>query len=276
MTSLNGKAAVLFPALITLVFLVVAATQENTSQPTYLGFDRNQYPGDDHLSALGKTFRFTSYWLNNPPGESSNTWKGKRARLRSQGFGFLVLFNGREYKQLKAPADPIALGTSDADAAIKAAGAEGFSRHTVIFLDQEEGGRLLPEQRAYLHAWLDSVSQAGYRAAVYCSGIAVREGSGQTVTTAQDIRQHAGNREIVYWVANDACPPAPGCALRPSPLQASGLGFVSVWQFAQSPRRAQFASGCANYASDGNCYAPGTQIFVDLDAADSPDPSRGR
>jgi Rv2525c-like, glycoside hydrolase-like domain len=262
--------------LITLLWFVVAAGPENTSEPTYLGLDRNQYPGDDHLAALRKTFRFTSYWLSNPPGENSNTWKGRRALLRSHGFGFLVLFNGRKYKQLKAPADAAALGNSDADAAIKAAAAEGFPLRTVIFFDQEEGGRLLPEQRAYLHAWVDFVNQAGYRAGVYCSGLSFKESGGETVITGEDIRQHAGNREIVYWIANDACPPAPGCALGAPQPRSSGLPFASVWQFAQSPRRAQFASGCGNYHPDGNCYAPGSTIFVDLDSADSPDPSSGR
>lgn len=257
--------------------LAIAAGPQNSYAPAaYLGFDRNRYPDDDSLAALRKAFRFTGYWLNNPPGESSNTWKGKRALLRSHGFGFLVLFNGRSYKQLKAPADAAALGTSDAAAAIKAAVADGFPSRTVIFLDQEEGGRLLPEQRAYLHAWVDGINHAGYGAGVYCSGVPFKEASGESVITAEDIRRNAGNRIIVYWVANDGCPPSPGCALRTPPPRSSGVPFARVWQFAQSPRRAQFASGCANYASDGNCYAPGTQIFVDLDTADSPDPSRGQ
>ncbi len=243
---------------------------------TYLGFDRNDYPGDAALPALRKTFRFTSYWLNNPPGEKSNTWAGKREVLRSRGFGFLVLFNGRNYEQLRAPAHAAELGTADADAAIDQAHHEGFPLHTIIFLDQEQGGRLLPEQRAYLHAWVDEVNHAGYQAGVYCSGIPFKEGSGETVISAEDIQRNAGNRVITYWVANDACPPSPGCALLPPPPSRSGVRFASVWQFAQSPRRTQFASACTNYNTDGNCYAPGGSIFVDLDSADSPDPSHGR
>ncbi|HXP46552.1 MAG TPA: glycoside hydrolase domain-containing protein [Terriglobales bacterium] len=263
--------------LALLVGLATAAALQSSHAPaTYLGFDRNQYPGDDSLAALRKTFRFTSYWLNNPPGESSNTWKGKRALLKSRGFGFLVLFNGRTYEQLRAPADAVALAMSDGKSAVAAAKNEGFPAGTVIFLDQEQGGRLLPEQRAYLYAWVDAVNQAGYRAGGYCSGMPFTEASGETVITAEDIHRNAGNRIIVYWVANDACPLPPGCALRAAPVGRSGLSFAEVWQFAQSPLRAQFASGCADYAADGNCYAPGTQVFVDLDAADSPDPSRGR
>src|SRR5580704_6518398 len=58
----------------------------------YLGFDRNTYPGDAALVTLRKTFSFTGYWLNNPPGETSNSWRGKREILNSNGFGFLLLF----------------------------------------------------------------------------------------------------------------------------------------------------------------------------------------
>jgi hypothetical protein len=36
---------------------------------SYLGFDRNTYPGDANLKALHQTFAYTGYWLNNPPGE---------------------------------------------------------------------------------------------------------------------------------------------------------------------------------------------------------------
>ncbi len=36
---------------------------------SYLGFDRNDYPGDGNLPALRKSFAFTGFWLNNPPGE---------------------------------------------------------------------------------------------------------------------------------------------------------------------------------------------------------------
>lgn len=142
---------------------------------------------------------------------------------------------------------------------------------------------MLPEQRTYVHAWVDGVNGSGFRAGVYCSGLSAPEGSGATVITATDIRDHAGGRAIVYWVVNDACPPAPGCAFpkRPPPPSRSGLAFAEVWQFAQSPRRREVAAGCpANYDPDGSCYPPGvvrdTHLFVDVDAANSDDPSHGK
>jgi hypothetical protein len=248
------------------------------AQKTYLGFDRNDYPGDENLSALRRTFSFAGYWLNVPPRAASNPWVGKRKTIKAAGFGFLVLFNGRLDAELKK-ADAAALGRSDAEAALAAARREGFPNPTVIFLDQEEGGRMLPEQKAYIYSWVDGINAGGFRAGIYCSGIAVTEGTTKVVT-ADDIRQSAGERKIVYWVANDACPPSPGCAFPRNRRPAdSGLEFAEVWQYAQSPRRKDFAQGCSNYAADGNCYAPGLaerRVHVDGDSASSADPSNGR
>jgi len=250
---------------------------------TYLGFDRNRYPGDAALKLLRQTFSFSGYWLNTPPNETSNSWEGKREALTSNGFGFLVMFNGRLYGELKAPADPKTLGKNDAAVAVRAAKREALPAGTVIFLDQEEGGRMLPEQRAYVYAWIDEVNASGYRAGVYCSGIPAIETGGTTIVTANDLRDNAGGRKIAFLIYNDSCPPSPGCAFPrnpPSPQQ-SGVPFAAIWQFAQSPRRREITASCpSNYHSDGNCYAPLLQsadgVNVDLDSADSPDPSSGR
>jgi hypothetical protein len=250
---------------------------------TFLGMDRNDYPGDADLKALRKTFTFTGYWLNNPPGADRNTWTGKRAQLQAMGFGFLLLFNGREYKELKASGDAAGVGSSDAAAAVRAAASEGFPKRAIIFLDQEQGGRMLPEQRAYIHAWIDGVVTGGYTAGVYCSGIAFRESSKVSVVTAKDIRDNAGIREVHFFISNDRCGPAPGCVFPsapPAPAK-SGVGFAEVWQFAQSPRRPEMTAACRQtYAPDNNCYPPGISpssgLHIDIDSADSTDPSHGR
>ena len=260
-----------------------SAQHSSSGSASYLGFDRNDYPGDDNLKALRQTFSYAGYWLNNPPGEKRNTWPGKRRKLESAGFGFLVLFNGRLYAELKNVSRAKALGRSDAKVAAAAARREGFPAQTVIFLDQEQGGRLLPEQKAYLYTWVDGVAAAGFRAGVYCSGIPAKEERGVSIITAEDIRQNAAGRKIVYWVTNDACPPSPGCAFpaKPPEPSASGIDFAEVWQFAQSPRRKDVAAGCpANYNPDGECYPPGVdparKLHLDVNAATSPDPSQGR
>jgi len=252
----------------------------SAAQTTYLGFDRNDYPGDASLTTLRETFSYTGYWLNNPPGASSNSWVGHRAAVESAGFGFLVLFNGRLYAELKTVANAQRLGQSDAQKAIASAQREGFPHGIIIFLDQEQGGRMLPEQKAYIYAWVDAVAAGGFRAGIYCSGIPASDDD--NVVTANDIRQSAGSRDITYWAINDACPPSPGCALSqkpPSPSR-SGVTFAEVWQFAQSPQRKDVAGRCTNYSRDGNCYSPGTKpnqaLHLDLNTANSPDPSHGR
>jgi Domain of unknown function (DUF1906) len=259
------------------------------SQPrAYLGFDANDYPGDTALPGLKRTFSFAGFWLNPPPGAKSNSWTGKRAVVLQNGFGFLVLFNGRTEKELRPPAVPGELGNSDAELAIEAAQREGFPSHTVIFLDQEEGGRMTPVQIQYLSAWIHRVNASQYAAGVYCSGMKAKEGKDQFIVTADDIR--ARTEAKYFFVYNDTCPPSPGCVYLKSPPapSASGVAYAAVWQFAQSPRRREFTSSCSStYNRDGNCYAPMTagsnpsnpnsgSAFLDLDTATSSDPSKGR
>lgn len=278
-----------------MALMLLAAGVACPAQRSYVGFDRNDYPGDAALTAMRANFRYVGYWLNNPPGVNQISWAGKRALLKQSGFGFLLLFNGRNYAELKSK-DAAALGSADGNAAVAAAAREGFPKNVIIFLDQEEGGRMLPEQAAYLFAWADAVRAGGARAGVYCSGIDVAEGSG-TINTAQNIVELEKAREqghsksegtehrLKIWIANDQCPPSPGCTLAAPRLSAAVTpdlaGSVVVWQYAQSPRRSQFTRGCpANYNTDGNCYAPGlahdANAIIDLNTADSPDPSEGR
>lgn len=288
-----------FLALAAALLVVALFIANSTSTPQvapqhyYLGFDRNIYPGDEAMKLLRKDFAFTSYWLSPPPGEKENTWSGKLELLRSQGFGFLVLYRGpqsnelqsiwsespKNHSRLKAQAEEKA--TADARRAAAAAKKEGFLERTVVFLDIEEGGRLTSIYHGYLRVWTDGLAAAGYRAGVYCSGMPVSEGAGATIITADDIRNNIGAREVVYWVYNDACPPAPGCAFpqNPPPPSQSGISQAAVWQFAQSPRRKEFTARCrAKYAADGNCYAPGDaahRFHLDVNSATSPDPSGG-
>ena len=277
------KRAFVLITLVAWAFTLVSTAQaDRTSQKSaYLGFDRNEYPGDANLKTLRQSFSFAGYWLNNPPGANTNTWAGKRKTLQAAGFGFLVVFNGHTYKEIKAAGDAKKLGASEGAAAVAAARHEGFRFGTIIFLDQEEGGRMLAEQRAYLHAWIDAVTDAGFRPGVYCSGIPAKEESNESIITAEDIRKNAEGRNLSYWVSNDACPPSPGCKVPFKGLEpaASGLSFVDVWQYAQSPRRDQITNRCATtYSKDRSCYPPGItqRVHIDLNVANSPDPSGGR
>ncbi len=268
--------------------LLICAIQPLQSRaqasPSYLGFDRNNYPGDQNLKALRQTFSFAGYWLNRPPSARVNTWAGKRAKLQSAGFGFLVLFNGRLYADLKTVSRAVALGKSDARAAALAAHREGFPGDTIIFLDQEQGGRMLPEQKAYIYAWVDGVSAAGFRAGIYCSGIAAEEDHGHEHRHRERYSPEcrAGARLFI------SSPTTPvhrrrGACFRKSRRARRKVesDFADVWQFAQSPRREDVSAGCpATHNPDGNCYPPGVDVgqrlHVDVETATSADPSQGR
>jgi hypothetical protein len=260
---------------VLLVFPIRSTTQ--TQQASYLGFDLNDYPGDEGLPVLRKTFSFTGYWLSPPPGAKETTWLGTRSKLQAQGFGFVVLFNGKTTRDLKTVPDAIRKGESDAADAAVLARHEGFSPGTIIYLDVEEGGQLTPPYYEYVNAWIDGLSKANFRAGAYCSGVPVNG-----VTTFKDIQDHLGGRKLALWVFNDVCPPAPGCVFPKTPpaIGQSGSSDATIWQFAQSPRvKARTTHCAATYNRDGNCYAPGDNAhkwFLDIDVATSSNPSAPR
>ena len=269
----------MIPLLLILLFFCPAISHAQTAR-NYVGFDKNDYPGDELLPALHKVFAYTGYWLNDPPGMSSDPWTGKRRQLRDAGFGFLILFNGRTDAELKDH-DATAIGTADANAAVAAGLRENFPAGAIIFLDQEEGGRLLPEQAAYIGAWINGVIASDFRAGVYCSGVPVSDGP-QKISTAQDVAKRFAtpDNQLALWVFNDQCPPAPGCVLKAANSARSGFKSALVWQYARSPRSSVAASCKVGYAADSYCYAPylphSDRSQLDLDTSASSDPSIGR
>lgn len=277
------KRRVVMPVSIVLsmsaFFAVPPIFAPRSSRPKlFLGFDRNDYPGDAALPTLLKSFSFAAYWLTPPPGQRANTWSGKRSALVSHGFGFLVLVPGRLVGEIRNEEDADKYGTADSSSAAMHAQNEGFPRGTIIFLDIEEGGRLTPAYHSYLSAWVVGVELSGYRPGFYCSGIPVTEAGGTTVATADDIRQSLSAHVPVFWVYNDVCPPSPGCVVpkRPRSPAASGIPYARVWQFVRSPRDKETSAHCRGYSRNANCYAPADlahRWHLDLNVATSSDPS---
>jgi len=265
-------------AALLLALLLGIASPQTSQQKYFLGFDRNDYPGDDAMKLLRKDFAFTSYWLSNPPVTKSNSWSGKREYLHSKGWGFLLLFSGPESGELRNEQYAVKRAENDVQAAANAARREGFPLGSLIFLDIEEGGRLPSSYVTYLKHWISGLVQHGFRAGVYCSGIPVDEGEGVKLITADFIRDQIKPAELTYWVFNDACPPSPGCDLAaplPSP-EKSGVAYAQVWQFVRSPRDKETARHCRGYAKDGNCYSAidtAHKFHLDLNVASSADPS---
>lgn len=280
----SRRTAALLLAALSLPAAAVTCHAQTSATGRYLGFDRNTFPGEAALPALRQHFSFVGYWLNTPPGAHSNSWAGHRAILVQAGFGFLVLWNGRLDAQIKhAGVSPEILGRADAAHAITAAQREHFPPGTLLFLDQEEGGRLLPEQAAYLLAWTEAVAAISFRPGVYTSGQPVTDGPGpgETITTAADISTRVRTQHlhpVALWVAQDSCGPSTGCTLIPPPFSANGTPDALVWQYAQSPRRPEITRTCARtYNAHGNCTVPELPaLFLDLNLSPSADPSRGR
>ncbi len=272
------RTTVLF--FFSLLFAASALSPQTSAPPAYLGFDRNDYPGDAALPILRKSFSFTGYWLSSPPGENSNSWTGKREVLRSHGFGFALLFAGPTSGQLRDEPYTLKRVAEDTQAAAAAARREGFPPGSIVFLDVEEGGRLPSTYFTYLRLWASQLSRLGFRAGIYCSSIPIDEGEGLTLVTCDFIRKEIGSTELVYWVYNDACAPSPGCVVpqNPPPPSKSRIAYAQIWQFVRSPRDRETATHCPGYARNRNCYAPGDAAhkwFLDVNSATSPDPSGG-
>src|SRR5579862_7596532 len=132
MTWLTRLAVVSFLSAL-IVCLAGDLGMTHPAATVYLGFDRNEYPGDAALPVLRKSFSFSGYWLTPPPNTSRNTWVGKRRLLTAEGFGFLLLARSRS-ASVSQPGSTDN-GGSDAREAARNAKQEGFATGSVIFLD---------------------------------------------------------------------------------------------------------------------------------------------
>ena len=278
----------------------------------YLGLDRNRYPGNTNLKQLRKTFRYSSYWLSPPPGETESNWLGHYKDVQSADLGFLVLYAATDVEDPTFTGNSYEQGKADAETAKNIAINEGFPTGTIIYLDIERGGAMtFDKQLPYLTGWLDQMATSPYKAGVYCSGIPDDEG----IITAEFIKNSFSDRDITCWVYDDRCPLVghlPGCqfpksAPWPHDWNKESIVNVAVWQYAQSPRRVKecadskdkgsedFAKDCSNYFSNEGikdplgcyCFPPGfedgskldsdgAKMYVDVNTATSPDPSHGR
>ena len=105
-------------------------------------------------SCVAPTLRVHRLPAEQSPRRRTTAWRGKRDTLLRSGFGFLVLFNGRlEAEILKpkaawqcpTPENPRCQATLTPPLS-PLAQREQFPAGTILFLDQEEGGRLLDEK----------------------------------------------------------------------------------------------------------------------------------
>lgn len=198
---------------------------------TFQGFDCGSYPGDAAVTAwahAGSPFSFIGFYLDAPchTKQTFKTWSGKRAFLKSLGWGFVLVYVGRQVKGCGAGSLKATVGKSDGSDAIAKAKAEGFPAGTVLFLDIEPFDGAVPAgMKAYMSAWLDALLADGmFEPGIYCHGKNANDlhGIGEERFAAAG-RPSGAPR---FWITRvktsfDVATSAPA---------DSGVAFADVWQ----------------------------------------------
>lgn len=233
----------------------------------YNGFDYLSYPGDNVMQAWWNSspFYFTGFYLGPAPNHSDKTWMDKRKTLKDMGWGFFVLYVGRQQSSSSLSE---AQGRTDAQDAASLAKKAGFPYVTRIFFDIEAGGPFSAKYNEYIGAWADEIwKNTDYVPGFYCS-----YKDPDRIKLINDVCKN----NTYYWPFNVNCPdPSPGCDVSAKPDPAnSGVSYALGWQYAQSPQPGGVT--CGNY-SGGQCPKTygGYTLNIDLDTSTSTNPSNG-
>ena len=208
------------------------------------GFDTAVYPSDAAMVAWrapASPYEWVGYYLP-APCHHDVTWSGKRASLRSLGWGLAVLYVGQQTWEgvpvapARAPAMQRAAqsatcsrtmlsgaqGTIEGmDAAAKAAN-EGFPAGTVIYLDVEYMSTIPQSMRDYYRSWVAGVIADGR----YVPGVYVHRSNAALVhddVLAELAAQHS-TRPPRFWIAGGN-----GFSLDRAPTDV-GHPFANMWQ----------------------------------------------
>ncbi len=214
---------------------------------TYAGFDRDDCPSLDLMARLRAETNlvWTGFYLPAPSNRGS-TWRGQRAALRAQGWGLCPTFVGQQVTGAGSHNVSSTQGGADAQRACEAMRAEGFAPGSRVFLDVENGLPFGYAQRAYIAAWIDGVAAGGFVPGVYCSF--------EAAPIVAVMRPAA--KLWVFRVRTTAPHAVDGTQfIAPEPA-LSGFAGASLWQHDDSALLTRFGG-----------------LLVDLDVADTPDPS---
>ena len=258
-----------------------------SSNGQFVGFDRNDYPGDATMASMRNTFAFTGYWLNNPPGEDANPWLGKRSLLRNKAGDFSCSGTAASTKKSSKPSTPApppqrSPGPTPQPPSPRRK-AKAFPQRPSSSSTRKRAvvcstSRPLTSSAGPKPSPPPATALASTPAASLSPTVPTPRPSTPSATSAP-VSKKAASTIIAIFNAQDSCPPAPGCTTAAKPLATSGSNSTSPpWQYAQSPRRTNITKSCGTtYAADGNCYAPGfPEVFLDMDTATTADPSHGR
>jgi hypothetical protein len=235
------------------------------------GFDTRDYPGDATMRRWfnASPYRWVGYYLPSPC-YTGTTWSGRRDALRQIGWGFAVLYVGeQDWRSMRAAAGDTAQvatqgdrcvtanlsqqqGTTHAAAAETAAAADGFPNGTVIFLNVERVERVSPELAAYARAWFAAMLERGR----FLPGLYAHDHNATELYTilAEEFIRHGRTERARLWVARSA-----DFDVRRSPAE-SGYPVATAWQ------------GRFDISETWDDVT----LNIDVNVADSADPSRGR
>jgi hypothetical protein len=267
--------ATLFAAVLAITSATACATVPGTTTGGAArgvpGFDTRDYPGDATMQRwyVASPYRWVGYYLP-APCYTGTTWTGRRGVLQGQGWGFAVLYVGEQDWQAMraAPGDTVPIAVEGARCATTnltaanaerhaaeaeaAARADGFPQNTVIFLDVERVERVTPALAAYVRAW----ARAMLRANFYAPGLYAHDVNASELYAllAEEFVAAARAERPRLWVARSS-----GFDINRAPGE-SGYFVASVWQGRFDTRETW----------------DGITLNIDVNVADSADPSRGR
>jgi hypothetical protein len=235
------------------------------------GFDTRDYPGASTMQQWyeASPYRWVGYYLPSPC-YTGTTWTGHRAELRSMGWGFAVLYVGeQDWRAMQAaPGDTAQvavegarctsanltqeLAVTHAAEAEHAAASDGFPDGTVIFLNVERVETVSPELSAYVRSWFATMLERGR----FVPGLYAHDHNAAELyaVLAEEFARRGRTERPRLWVARSA-----GFDVRRSPAE-SGYPVAVAWQGRFDIREAW----------------GGVTLTIDVNVADSPDPSRGR
>jgi hypothetical protein len=235
------------------------------------GFDTRDFPGAATMQRwfAASPYRWVGYYLPSPC-YTGTTWSAQRSVLRQQGWGFALLYVGeQDWEAMRAARGdtvPVAVegarcttanltetnGAQHAQDAEAAARADAFPQNTVIFLNVERVERVSPALAAYVRSWTRTLLQRGeYVPGLYAHDLNAAE---LYALLAEEFVRAGRVERPRLWVARTA-----GFDLARSPAE-SGYAIAAVWQGVLDTRETW----------------DGITLNIDVNVADSADPSRGR
>ena len=224
------------------------------------GFDLGSYPGDGALAAWAQTsvYKWCGYYLSAPchSDQAFVPWTGKASFLHSLGLGLAIIYVGFQQEGCGSTELNGAMGVLHGMDAVEKCLNEHFPGNAIIFLDIEfYSGSASAAFIDYYRGWLSAVLESQ----LFKPGTYVAKANFDEIYLAaqQEYAAHdLTGTGPAMWIAFEDTSFSPVTA---APVDC-GIPQANIWQGLLDTEQ-----------SEG-----GTQLMVDLDTADSEDPSLTR